>query len=758
MKFFAKTTATILILTILFPQAAFAVTASSGFKVFGGQATGVAGSESSSGYGLNVGGNPAGSSSSSSGYTVRQGGSVSGQGNLQVAAENAAAAAAAAAAQQASGGGTLLTSVTSNTARASDISMIHVGPRMATILFETDRNAISYIQYGENNLYNLQTPTEEDYEKEHEITLKNLSPGTRYNFTIHLKTVRSKISETRSYSFTTLPDIKSAPNVSGFTATAKSNSIQLNWQNPDKFRELILIRDTNYYPSSPTDGQEIYRGTGNSFTDTNVNSGQTYYYTIFIYDQDDRQSSGAISSAIIKIPEEISEEAEELKQEIDDLVEEIKKDPQEDQQEIEEEQKELEEKIEEVLEDIEQYDEAELQDLLKKIIDRAQETTEETQEKMQKAEENFQTLMDHLRDLKDEIEEKQERAAELEERFREADKIPAEADKIPEELSKIEPTIKDKTDLINMFSLVQQNISEGYQQLKEILSDVTNSQKEDLKELGEDIIDAFGNIKIERNFFETLTPERREKIEEIIERPLPQEFSPESVAVITPLDSEPDDSDEDYDWHIFAGSDAMLSIPAEIFEKDVEIITVTLKKEAYVMQYNPENDHYEAVLSSPAEKGKYQMLVQVIYGDNTYEEINKTVLVDPYGYVYTLEYEFPFTWKQEKVIGAEVILYVKGKTGDWGIWPAHLYNQINPQITTKNGEFTFLVPAGEYYLEAEAQNYSKYRSANFEVKDKVININIKLIKEGKSGLLLIIILIIIAVVPSTVALKRKLKP
>lgn len=63
------------------------------------------------------------------------------------------------------------------------------------------------------------------------------------------------------------------------------NQIIFQWNNPDEatFVRTILVRKDGGYPTSPTDGKTIYEGRGETFTDTNVSNGKTYYYALYSY-------------------------------------------------------------------------------------------------------------------------------------------------------------------------------------------------------------------------------------------------------------------------------------------------------------------------------------------------------------------------------------------------------------------------------------------------------------------------------------------
>lgn len=99
-------------------------------------------------------------------------------------------------------------------------------------------------------------------------------------------------------------------NVSDFSADPETDLIRLTWDNPSfpGFAGVRVVRKTTSFPSGPTDGTLIYDGTGESFPDTNVSAGVTYYYAIFARNSANDYSSGLVDSAEIPDPEEIPDE------------------------------------------------------------------------------------------------------------------------------------------------------------------------------------------------------------------------------------------------------------------------------------------------------------------------------------------------------------------------------------------------------------------------------------------------------------------
>lgn len=63
-----------------------------------------------------------------------------------------------------------------------------------------------------------------------------------------------------------------------FTADPGDGQITLSWTKGEGANRTLVRRRTNTYPSTITDGYEVYFGTGTSVVDTGLTNGQTYYY------------------------------------------------------------------------------------------------------------------------------------------------------------------------------------------------------------------------------------------------------------------------------------------------------------------------------------------------------------------------------------------------------------------------------------------------------------------------------------------------
>ena len=88
--------------------------------------------------------------------------------------------------------------------------------------------------------------------------------------------------------------------ISNFTATSGNSQIVLSWINPTGgvFIGVKILRQTITYPTSVTDGTVVYAGANNSYIDTTVVNGTTYYYRAFPYDINNNYNSTTVGQEI----------------------------------------------------------------------------------------------------------------------------------------------------------------------------------------------------------------------------------------------------------------------------------------------------------------------------------------------------------------------------------------------------------------------------------------------------------------------------
>lgn len=143
--------------------------------------------------------------------------------------------------------------------------------------------------------------------------------------------------------------------------------------------------------------------------------------------------------------------------------------------------------------------------------------------------------------------------------------------------------------------------------------------------------------------------------------------------------------------------------------------------------YNDEDADgvYEANVNMPLVKGQYAIKTRIVPADSNrpIREIEMITVIDPEGYIY------------EKIGNQELrlndamvsIWWKNGETGEFELWPAEEFQQVNPQVTDKSGEYSFLVPEGEYYLTVEVDEYEKFESDIFKVSfGRPVHMNIEM--------------------------------
>lgn len=182
--------------------------------------------------------------------------------------------------------------------------------------------------------------------------------------------------------------------------------------------------------------------------------------------------------------------------------------------------------------------------------------------------------------------------------------------------------------------------------------------------------------------------------------------------------------------HFFAGEEFLISIPKDIFQKEVSVIIFTLGSSSYLL--TEKDGNYQTINRAPEVKGDYTATLNIVFKDGTMKTLTKDILVDPYGYVYkktkTLTTFFKKgIFEETRILDAQVTLYFYDQSkNQWLNWDAKRYKQENPQKTDQAGEYGFMVPAGKYYLEVQKSGYRQFKSDEFEVKEQIVSKNLEI--------------------------------
>ena len=155
------------------------------------------------------------------------------------------------------------------------------------------------------------------------------------------------------------------------------------------------------------------------------------------------------------------------------------------------------------------------------------------------------------------------------------------------------------------------------------------------------------------------------------------------------------------------------------------------EEELSEVDYSDDDDDgiYTGEIEIPSEEGDLEIITVIDYQDDNIEdkEISITIISNPEGYVYEKQDN-----EEVPIPDVEVLIYqLDQETNQYELFPATEYEQENPQTTDIAGQYSFIIPKGTYYLEAQAQEYLAYQSEPFNAKEGAnINGTIELKKSG----------------------------
>jgi peptidoglycan hydrolase-like protein with peptidoglycan-binding domain len=185
-----------------------------------------------------------------------------------------------------------------------------------SISWTTDEGTIGSIEYGLDTTYgNTASSTQSSLQTSDELTLSSLLPATTYHFRVKAVDAADNITYSEDHTFTTTGTLvvnpvenisvgsgggaacsidcngnagtfsPSVPTPDVITVSGVDSQVVFTLNNPQTpdFAGTIIVRDSGTYPNLETNGQVIYEGNSQTFTDTNVQNGTTYYYSVYSY-------------------------------------------------------------------------------------------------------------------------------------------------------------------------------------------------------------------------------------------------------------------------------------------------------------------------------------------------------------------------------------------------------------------------------------------------------------------------------------------
>jgi hypothetical protein len=134
--------------------------------------------------------------------------------------------------------------------------------------------------------------------------------------------------------------------------------------------------------------------------------------------------------------------------------------------------------------------------------------------------------------------------------------------------------------------------------------------------------------------------------------------------------------------------------------------------------------NYIANFITPQQEGNYKLLVNIYYKNLASKKLDIEINIKDKG---AIKEKFLFIIERP-ISNAFVYLYrFNEEKKGFELWNAKDYLQENPQITDKNGKYSFIVPEGFYYLEVEKSGYLPFKTKVFKASDgDLLNFEIEL--------------------------------
>lgn len=110
------------------------------------------------------------------------------------------------------------------------------------------------------------------------VDASGLTGNTTYYFRCQIRNSAGTVTSTAEQTFTTTNTVSTVTGLRGFP---DGDTINLNWNKADGATEYLVRFKYDGYPSTITDGVEVYTGTANTVTHENIESGKNLYYSVW---------------------------------------------------------------------------------------------------------------------------------------------------------------------------------------------------------------------------------------------------------------------------------------------------------------------------------------------------------------------------------------------------------------------------------------------------------------------------------------------
>jgi len=175
----------------------------------------------------------------------------------------------------------------------------------AVINWTTDELSDTQVEYGTTAAYGNSTVLVVTAVTSHAAQLGGLQASTLYHYRVKSRNAAGNLAVSGDSTFTTDQETLPPGDVKNFTALPGNGQVTLSWTNPsdaDFTGILIRCRTDGVFPVSKDDGTLVLGRTGlpnanESFLQTGLTNGTTYYYSAFSYDTSQNYSMAAHAQA-----------------------------------------------------------------------------------------------------------------------------------------------------------------------------------------------------------------------------------------------------------------------------------------------------------------------------------------------------------------------------------------------------------------------------------------------------------------------------
>lgn len=187
-------------------------------------------------------------------------------------------------------------------------------------------------------------------------------------------------------------------------------------------------------------------------------------------------------------------------------------------------------------------------------------------------------------------------------------------------------------------------------------------------------------------------------------------------------------------YHILKGQTMIISLSASSLPKPAKTIIARYNRSSYLLKQ--ENDTYTAIISAGQDSGDFDLIIDIVFDDDTMSTITVQTTIDPLGYVFYKKKSFWDTtlkkngYEEVRIKDAKITLYVfSDENKQWEVWKDKINNQANSQYTNQSGEYSFFVEPGKYYILIEKDGFKSVKTDEFKVEQDVVIRNVEISKD-----------------------------